>query len=334
MTAGDNGGPVLDIRGLKTYFSTRNGVVKAVDGVDLTVGRGEIVGLVGESGCGKSVTSMSVLRLIQNPGEIVGGEIYFHGENLLDLPDKEMRAIRGDRISMIFQQPVGSLNPVYTSGYQISEVYTIHQGLSKKESRQRSVEMLAKVGIPDPERRVKSYPHELSGGMAQRVMIAMALAAGPELLIADEPTTALDVTIQAQIIDLLGEIRSTLNTSIILITHDLGIVAELADRVAVMYAGEIVEEADTRTLFADPKHPYTQGLIASIPVAGSRKEWLDVIPGRVPNLIGLPSGCRFAPRCRARVEAGLEICNELRPDLTEVSENHTVRCWLYQEDPR
>ena len=330
----NNGGPVLDIRGLKTYFSTRNGVVKAVDGVDLTVGRGEIVGLVGESGCGKSVTSMSVLRLIQNPGEIVGGEIYFHGENLLDLSDKEMRAIRGDRISMIFQQPVGSLNPVYTSGYQISEVYTIHQGLSKKESKQRSVEMLAKVGIPDPERRVKAYPHELSGGMAQRVMIAMALAAGPELLIADEPTTALDVTIQAQIIDLLGEIRSTLNTSIILITHDLGIVAELADRVAVMYAGEIVEEADTKTLFADPKHPYTQGLIASIPVAGSRKEWLDVIPGRVPNLIGLPSGCRFAPRCRARVEAGLEICNELRPDLTEVSENHTARCWLYQEDPR
>ncbi|MEA2058597.1 MAG: ABC transporter ATP-binding protein [Actinomycetota bacterium] len=334
MTVADNGGPVLDIRGLKTYFSTRNGVVKAVDGVDLTVGRGEIVGLVGESGCGKSVTSMSVLRLIQNPGEIVGGEIYFHGENLLDLSDKEMRAIRGDRISMIFQQPVGSLNPVYTSGYQISEVYTIHEGLSKKESRQRSVEMLAKVGIPDPERRVKAYPHELSGGMAQRVMIAMALAAGPELLIADEPTTALDVTIQAQIIDLLSEIRSTLNTSIILITHDLGIVAELADRVAVMYAGEIVEEADTKTLFADPKHPYTRGLIDSVPVAGSRKEWLDVIPGRVPNLIGLPGGCRFAPRCRARVEAGLEICNELRPDLEEVAEHHTARCWLYQDDPR
>ncbi|MGB5379859.1 MAG: ABC transporter ATP-binding protein, partial [Acidimicrobiia bacterium] len=257
MTASPNGGPILEIRDLETYFFTRDGVVKAVDGVDLTVGKGEIVGLVGESGCGKSVTSMSILRLIQNPGEIVGGEVYFHGDDLLKVTEKDMRSIRGDRISMIFQQPVGSLNPVFTAGSQISEVYEIHDNVRGKEGFRRAVDMLTKVGIPDPERRAKSYPHELSGGMAQRVMIAMALAAGPELLIADEPTTALDVTIQAQIIDLLAEIRHDLGTSIILITHDLGIVAEIADRVAVMYAGEIVEEADTKTLFADPKHPYT-----------------------------------------------------------------------------
>ncbi|MEA3510048.1 MAG: ABC transporter ATP-binding protein [Actinomycetota bacterium] len=323
--------PVLEIRGLETHFFTRDGVVKAVDGVDLTVGKGEILGLVGESGCGKSVTSMSVLRLIQNPGEIVDGTVLFHGEDLLGLSEKEMRSIRGDRISMIFQQPVGSLNPVFTAGSQISEVYEIHENVKKKEGRSRAVEMLRKVGIPDPEQRAKAYPHELSGGMAQRVMIAMALAAGPELLIADEPTTALDVTIQAQIIDLMREIRSDLGTSIIVITHDLGIVAELADRVSVMYAGEIVEEANTETLFASPKHPYTQGLIGSIPLAGDRREWLEVIPGRVPNLIDLPSGCRFAPRCRAREEAGLKICTEQRPDLINIDDGHTVRCFLYQE---
>jgi oligopeptide/dipeptide ABC transporter ATP-binding protein len=331
MTTTTVGDPILQISSLETHFFTRDGVVKAVDGVDLTVGKGEILGLVGESGCGKSVTSMSVLRLIQNPGEIVGGSIRFHGEDLLDLSEKEMRSIRGDRISMIFQQPVGSLNPVFTAGSQISEVYEIHEGLKKKEGNARAVEMLQKVGIPDAERRIKAYPHELSGGMAQRVMIAMALAAGPELLIADEPTTALDVTIQAQIIDLMREIRNDLGTSIIVITHDLGIVAEIADRVAVMYAGEIVEEADTKTLFADPKHPYTKGLIGSIPLAGDRREWLDVIPGRVPNLIDLPGGCRFAPRCRAREEAGLTMCTEQRPELTGVNDEHTVRCFLYQE---
>jgi oligopeptide/dipeptide ABC transporter ATP-binding protein len=326
--------PILEVKGLETYFFTRDGVVKAVDGVDLTVGKGEIVGLVGESGCGKSVTSMSVLRLIQDPGKIVGGSIEFHGSNLLDISEKQMRAIRGDRISMIFQQPVGSLNPVFTAGSQIAEVYRIHESMKSKAADAKAVEILAKVGIPDPERRAKAYPHELSGGMAQRVMIAMALAAGPELLIADEPTTALDVTIQAQIIDLMREIRADLGTSIIIITHDLGIVAELADRVAVMYAGEIVEEADTKTLFADPKHPYTKGLIGSIPVAGSRREWLDVIPGRVPNLVDLPSGCRFAPRCRAREEAGLTICTEQRPGLTLVDDEHTARCFLYQEDAK
>jgi oligopeptide/dipeptide ABC transporter ATP-binding protein len=331
MTTTAISNPVLEIRGLETHFFTRDGVVKAVDGVDLTVGRGEILGLVGESGCGKSVTSMSVLRLIQNPGEIVDGTILFHGEDLLGLSEKKMRSIRGDRISMIFQQPVGSLNPVFTAGSQISEVYEIHENLKRKEGNAKAVEMLRKVGIPDPEQRAKAYPHELSGGMAQRVMIAMALAAGPELLIADEPTTALDVTIQAQIIDLMREIRSDLGTSIIVITHDLGIVAELADRVSVMYAGEIVEEANTETLFASPKHPYTQGLIGSIPLAGDRREWLEVIPGRVPNLIDLPSGCRFAPRCRAREEAGLKICTEQRPDLINIDDGHTVRCFLYQE---
>ncbi|MCL1594755.1 MAG: ABC transporter ATP-binding protein [Actinomycetia bacterium] len=323
--------PVLEIRGLETHFFTRDGVVKAVDGVNLTVGKGEILGLVGESGCGKSVTSMSVLRLIQNPGEIVEGTILFHGEDLLGLSEKEMRSIRGDRISMIFQQPVGSLNPVFTAGSQIAEVYEIHESLKKKAGNAKAVEMLEKVGIPDPERRAKAYPHELSGGMAQRVMIAMALAAGPELLIADEPTTALDVTIQAQIIDLMREIRNDLGTSIIVITHDLGIVAEIADRVSVMYAGEIVEEAVTETLFAHPKHPYTRGLIGSIPLAGDRREWLEVIPGRVPNLIDLPGGCRFAPRCKAREEAGLKICTEQRPELINIDDAHTVRCFLYQE---
>ncbi len=331
MTTAAINDPVLEIKGLETHFFTRDGVVKAVDGVDLTVGRGEILGLVGESGCGKSVTSMSVLRLIQNPGEIVDGTILFQGEDLLGLSEKEMRSIRGDRISMIFQQPVGSLNPVFTVGSQISEVYEIHENLKKKAGDTKAIEMLRKVGIPDPEQRSKAYPHELSGGMAQRVMIAMALAAGPELLIADEPTTALDVTIQAQIIDLMREIRSDLDTSIIVITHDLGIVAELADRVSVMYAGEIVEEADTGTLFADPKHPYTRGLIGSIPLAGDRREWLEVIPGRVPNLIDLPSGCRFAPRCRAREEAELKICTEQRPELINIDDEHTVRCFLYQE---
>jgi oligopeptide/dipeptide ABC transporter ATP-binding protein len=333
-TADQKGGPILDVKGLKTYFFTRDGVVKAVDGVDLTVNHGEIVGLVGESGCGKSVTSMSILRLVQDPGKIVDGEIMFHGEDLREVSDKEIRSIRGDRISMIFQQPVSSLNPVYKSGFQISEVYAVHQGLKKKASREKAIEMLQRVGIPDAERRVDSYPHELSGGMAQRVMIAMALAAGPELLIADEPTTALDVTIQAQIIDLMREIREKLNTAIILITHDLGIVAEIADRVAVMYAGEIVEEADTKTLFSEPKHPYTQGLIGSIPIAGSRRDWLDVIPGRVPNLIDLPPGCRFAPRCRARVDNNLTICTETDPSLLSVGDEHTARCWLFQEAPQ
>ncbi len=328
-----SGEPILEVRNLKTYFYTRAGVVKAVDGVDLTVRRGEILGLVGESGCGKSVTSLSLLRLVGDPGRIVEGEVLFNGENLLQKPMDEMRDIRGEKISMIFQQPISSLNPVYTAGFQIAEVYQVHEDLKRKVGEERAVEMLAKVGISDPQRRIKAYPHELSGGMAQRVMIAMALAAGPELLIADEPTTALDVTIQAQILDLMRDLRADLGMAIILITHDLGIVAEMAERVAVMYAGRIVEQADTATLFDDPKHPYTQGLIGSIPVIGSRREWLEVIPGRVPNLVDLPPGCRFASRCQARVDAGLEICARVEPELLEVEPGHSVRCWLYHDVP-
>jgi oligopeptide/dipeptide ABC transporter ATP-binding protein len=329
----NDGAPLLEVKGLSTYYFTRDGVVKAVDGVDLKIDRGEILGLVGESGCGKSVTSLSILRLIAEPGKVVSGEIRFHDEDLLKKSIAEMRAIRGDRISMIFQQPVSSLNPVYTAGFQIAEVYEVHQGLKHKVGEEKAIEMLSRVGISDPARRVKSYPHELSGGMAQRVMIAMALAAGPELLIADEPTTALDVTIQAQILDLMRQLRADMGMAIILITHDLGIVAEMADRVAVMYAGRIVEEASTDALFARPQHPYTVGLIGSIPIIGTRKEWLDVIPGRVPNLIDLPPGCRFASRCRARVQNRLEICTVTEPDLIETEPGHKVRCWLFQETP-
>ncbi len=322
---------LLDIRNLRTYFYTQDGVVKAVDGVDFHVRRGEVVGLVGESGCGKSVMSLSVMRLIAHPGKIESGETWFDGVNLLGLPGGEMARIRGSRISMIFQQPTSCLNPVFTSGYQLAEVLAIHQAMGRQAGEARAVELLRLVGIPDPERRIKSFPHELSGGMAQRVMIAMALACTPELLIADEPTTALDVTIQAQILDLMRDIRTKLNTAIILITHDLGIVAEMASRVAVMYAGHIVEEADVRSLFRDPKHPYTQGLIGSIPVLGEVKDELYVIPGNVPNLINLPPGCRFAPRCRARVEHNLEICTREDPQLKPVGPNHhAVRCCLYE----
>ncbi len=321
---------ILEVNGLKTYFFTEAGVVKAVDGVDFYVKRGEVLGLVGESGCGKSVTSFSVLRLVGVPGRIVEGEIIFDGQNLAKLSESEMEAIRGNRISMIFQQPTSCLNPVFKIGEQLSEVLEIHQALGKQVGRTRAIELLRLVGIPEPEKRVDAYPHELSGGMAQRVMIAMALACLPELLIADEPTTALDVTIQAQILDLLRRMRSETGTAIVLITHDLGIVAEMCERVAVMYAGRIVEEADVFTIFENPKHPYTVGLIGSIPVLGEIKDKLDVIPGSVPNLINLPPGCQFAPRCRARVEHGLEICTREEPQLKLVEPNHTVRCWLYQ----
>jgi oligopeptide/dipeptide ABC transporter ATP-binding protein len=289
-----------------------------------------VLGLVGESGCGKSVTSFSVMRLVGIPGKIVEGEIVFDGRNLLELPESEMMRIRGNRISMIFQQPTSCLNPVFKVGDQISEVLDIHQSLGKEKGRERAIELLKMVGIPEPEKRADSYPHELSGGMAQRVMIAMALACVPELLIADEPTTALDVTIQAQILDVLLDMRSKMDTAIILITHDLGIVAEMCERVAVMYAGRVVEESDVNTIFAEPKHPYTVGLIGSVPVLGVVKDQLDVIPGSVPNLVNLPPGCQFAPRCRARVEHKLEICTREEPLLKPVSPGHTVRCWLYQ----
>jgi len=322
--------PLLEVENLKTYFYTEDGVVRAVDGVNFEVYPGEVLGLVGESGCGKSVTSLSIMGLISQPGKIAEGKIKFDGENLLDYSEKQMTKVRGNRISMIFQQPQSALNPVFKVGDQIAEVLGIHQNFGKEAGRRRAVEMLKLVGIPDAERRAEAYPHELSGGMAQRVMIAMALACLPELLIADEPTTALDVTIQAQILDLLRKLREDMGTSVILITHDLGVVAEMCERVAVMYAGEIVEQADVETLFDRPLHPYTLGLIGSIPVLGEIKERLDVIPGSVPNLVDLPAGCRFAPRCQARIQHGLNICTEQKPDLIHVSDEHSVRCWLYQ----
>ena len=326
----DEGEVLLQIRDLHTSFYTHDGVVKAVDGVSFEVRRGEILGLVGESGCGKSVTSFSILRLVGAPGKIDSGEILFEGRDLLKLSTSEMTKIRGDRIAMIFQQPTSALNPVFTVGDQITEVLKIHQDLGKQAGLARALELLKMVGISDPERRLQAYPFELSGGMAQRVMIAMALACIPDLLIADEPTTALDVTIQAQILDLMRDMQEKLNTSIILITHDLGVVAEMADRIAVMYAGQIVEEARTEELFSNPKHPYTQGLIASIPVLGEIKDELEVIPGNVPNLINLPPGCRFASRCRAREAKGLTICTEKMPELKPIAVEHTVRCWLYE----
>ena len=325
--------PLLEVKGLKTYFYTEDGIVRAVDGVNFEVYPGEVLGIVGESGCGKSVTSLSIMRLISKPGRVDAGEILLDGENLLNMPEEEMIKVRGNRISMIFQQPQTALNPVFKVGDQLAEVLNVHQDMGREAGWKRAVALLKMVGVPDPERRVEAYPHELSGGMAQRVMIAMALACIPELLIADEPTTALDVTIQAQILDLMREMRKEMGTSIILITHDLGVVAEMAERVAVMYAGEIVEQTDVNSLFDEPLHPYTQGLIGSIPVLGEIKDKLDVIPGSVPNLVNLPPGCRFAPRCQARVKYALTICTEVKPELEEVKSGHYVRCWLYESAP-
>ncbi len=322
--------PLLEVKDLKTYFYTEDGVVKAVDGVDFYVNPGEVVGLVGESGCGKSVTSLSVMRLISQPGKIVGGQILFEGKDLVRATEEEIIGVRGNRVSMIFQQPQTALNPVFRIGDQIGEVLSIHKDFGREAGYKRAVELLKMVGVPDAERRSQAYPHELSGGQAQRVMIAMALACVPDLLIADEPTTALDVTIQAQILDLMRNLRQSIGTAIILITHDLGVVAEMCERVAVMYAGRIVEEASVYNLFRSPLHPYTQGLIGSIPVLGNLKDRLEVIPGTVPNLVNLPPGCRFASRCRARAKHALSICTEQEPDLLTLSAGHTVRCWLYQ----
>ena len=324
---------VLQARGLRTWFHTRQGIAKSVDGVDFEVRRGEVLCIVGESGCGKSVTALSIMGLVPRPGRIEGGELNFEGRDLLSLSPAEMTDLRGDEISMIFQDPSSSLNPVFQVGLQISEVFELHQQASRKVGGDRAIAMLEKVGIPDAGRRAKAYPHEMSGGMAQRVMIAMALACEPRLLIADEPTTALDVTIQAQILDLMRGLQTETGTATILITHDLGVVAEMADRVAVMYAGEIVEETDVRTLFKDPKHPYTQSLLRSIPVLGRTTEALAVIPGSVPNLVDLPTGCRFAARCAARVEQKLTVCAEARPTVTEVRPGHSVRCWLHGGTP-
>jgi len=324
--------PLLEVKGLSTHFFTEEGVVRAVDGVDFQVFPGETLGLVGESGCGKSVTSLSIMRLIGKPGRIVAGEIFFDGRDLLTLGSEAMMKVRGDRISMIFQQPQSALNPVFRVGEQVAEVLKVHTGIGRQEGWLQAVNLMELVGIPDAPRRANAYPHELSGGMAQRVIIAMSLAGTPALLIADEPTTALDVTIQAQILDLIRDLRTRVGTSVILITHDLGVIAEMADRIAVMYAGSIIEQADVRELFSHPLHPYTQGLIDSIPVLGKFKQRLAVIPGMVPDLINLPVGCRFAPRCRARQEKGLDICDQVTPETVCVSSGHSVCCWLYAQE--
>jgi len=322
-------GVLLDVRNLRTSFDTREGIVRAVTGVSFTVNHGEILGLVGESGCGKSVTSLSILGLNAQGARVEGGPVLFDGEDLLSMPADKLRQLRGDRIAMIFQQPTSSLNPVMDVGTQLSEVLEIHRNMTRKAARSRVLELFKMVGIPDPKRRIDAYPHEMSGGMAQRVMIAMALACEPELLIADEPTTALDVTIQAQILDLMRNLQKETGTAIVLITHDLGVVAEMCDRVAVMYAGEIVEQSDVKTLFSDPKHPYTKGLIGSVPVPGVIKDELDTIQGNVPNLIELPPGCRFAPRCSARVDHDNVLAERLHPELLQAEPGHDVRCWLY-----
>ena len=320
---------LLEIRGLKTHFKTEDGMVRAVDGVDLTIDRGETLGVVGESGCGKTVTAMTVLRLIQMPpGQIVAGSILWQGRDLVKLPADAMRKIRSKEIAIIFQEPMTSLNPVYTVGQQIAEVLRLHEGLNRRDAMDRAVEMLRLVHIPTPERRVRDYPHQFSGGMRQRVMIAMALSCNPKLLIADEPTTALDVTIQAQILDLLGEMKARLGMAIMLITHAMGVVAETAQRVVVMYAGRVVEEASVELLFARPLHPYTQGLIRSIPridTAVGKKLRLEAIAGTVPSLIDPPPGCRFAPRCKSAMPA----CTKAMPELRAVGAGHKVACILY-----
>jgi len=314
---------VLEIDGLQTHFFTAVGTVRAVDGVSYSVKSGETLGVVGESGCGKSVSALSVLRLVANPpGRIVGGQIRFNGRNLLELSEPEMERVRGNEISMIFQEPMTSLNPLYTVGGQIAEAVALHQGLSRKEAWDRAVEMLRRVYIPEPEKRAHAYPHQLSGGMRQRVMIAMALSCNPKVLIADEPTTALDVTIQAQILDLMRGLRRDTGTAIILITHDLGVVAEMADDVAVMYAGQIVERAPVESLFARPEHPYTVGLLGSIPKLDQKRDSLPSIEGRVPDMAHPPEGCRFAARCPFVEPA----CREAVPPLLEVAPGHLSRC--------
>ena len=317
--------PLLDVKGLKTYFFTEDGVVQAINGVDFQIKQGEIMGLVGESGSGKSVTSLTIMRLLPASGKIMEGQVLFENQDLVQTPEDEMVKLRGNEIAMIFQQPTSCLNPVFRIGDQVAEVLMIHTKLSKQAAWKQAIELFRKVGIPAPEKRATAFPHEISGGQAQRVMIAMALASQPKLLIADEPTTALDVTIQAQILDLMRTLCDETGTTILLITHDMGVVAEMCDNVAVMYAGQIVEYTDVETLFDKPLHPYTEGLLAAIPVLGEMKETLAVIPGSVPNLIHLPPGCKFAPRC-PYVKA--EICTKETPDLREVEPGHQVRCYM------
>ena len=327
-------GALLEIRGLKTHFATDDGMVQAVDGVDLIVDRGETLGVVGESGCGKTVTALSVLKLIaMPPGRIVEGQILWQGRDLVPLGGRDLDLIRSKEIAIVFQEPMTSLNPVYTVGEQIAEVLRRHEGLGRRAAREKTIEMLRLVQIPNAERRVGDYPHQFSGGMRQRVMIAMALSCSPKLLIADEPTTALDVTIQAQILELLQDLKSRLGMAVMLITHAMGVVAETAQRVVVMYAGKVVEEAPVRQLFARPLHPYTRGLIRSMPRidrAATRKTRLEAIGGVVPSLLAPPPGCRFAPRCRFAAA----ICREAVPPLREIEGGHRVACALAETIPQ
>ena len=313
---------LLSVENLQVQFQTKKGINTAVDGVSFSVEKGRILGIVGESGCGKSVTSMSILQLLGSNARISGGSIKLDGKELIGLPEKEMCRIRGNDIAMIFQDPMTALNPTLTIGTQLMEPIMLHQNCGKKEAWTRAVDVLKRVGIAAPEKRMKEYPHQLSGGMRQRVMIAMAVSCEPRLLIADEPTTALDVTIQAQILELMEDIRAKKNTGILMITHDLGVVAEMCSRVVVMYAGRIVEEAPVQELFADPKHPYTQGLIGSVPKLGSGVESLPSIPGSVPDLSVMPKGCKFAPRCKY----AMDICHQQEPELADINEAGTRKC--------
>lgn len=324
----DEAHKLLVVKDLKTYFYTYEGLVEALDGVHLAVTKGETVGLVGETASGKSVTAMSILRLIPwPPGKIVEGQIFFKGRDILKLPEIEMQKIRGNEIAMIFQDPTASLNPVYTVGHQIKEAIVLHSQIkTKKEARQHTIETLEIVGMPDPVKTFEKYPHELSGGMQQRIMIAMALSCNPDMLIADEPTTALDVTIQSQILDLMADLQERIGMAILLITHDLGVVAEVCDRVAVMYAGVIVEDGDIKAIFKEPKHPYTVGLLSTIPKVEEEQETLQEIQGEVPRLINPPNGCRFHPRCAHAVD----MCRKEKPVQYRVGNSHTVACFLYK----
>ncbi|OWR31509.1 peptide ABC transporter ATP-binding protein [Saccharibacillus sp. O23] len=320
---------LLEVSGLRTEFVTGGGVIRAVDGIDLKISEGETLGIVGESGCGKSITSLSIMQLLPSKiGRIAAGEIRFKGEDLVRRSGREVRRVRGNRMAMIFQEPMTSLNPVIRIGRQVAESARYHLKIGRKEAETLAIEMLRKVGISRPEQIVKQYPHELSGGMRQRVMIAMAMVCKPELLIADEPTTALDVTIQAQILDLMRELQREEGTAILMITHDLGVVAEMCDRVVVMYAGQIVEETDVRTLFRSPQHPYTRGLLDSLPQLSEGRERLASIPGQVPNPLELPAGCRFAPRCPVKMRE----CEEAVPELLTTEEGHQCRCFLRQKE--
>lgn len=320
---------LLQVKDLKTYFYTDDGIVKAVDGIDFTIKKGETLGMVGESGCGKSVSALSILQLVQDPpGEIINGEIWFKGEDLLKKKPEQMRKIRGNDISMIFQEPMTSLNPVYTIGEQISEAIILHQKLNKRDALEKTVEMLKLVGIANPERRVHGYPHELSGGQRQRVMIAMALSCNPDLLIADEPTTALDVTIQAQILELIKKLKDEIGMAVLMITHNLGVIAEVSDHVVVVYAGKAVEYADVTSIFKHPKHPYAMALQKSIPQLTDKPGVkLEVIEGNIPDPLALPTGCKFHPRCKFAIN----ICKKKEPELEKIGDNHIVRCWMYNK---